>query len=102
MEVYKEYEYVKDGKTVLIKRKYNIKGINSIKQNELNEYFKNNADDIRSNKKIREVLNDYNNTHKNKISYSMLYNKYKSLFGMRKNNIQSKENDEICEEDDEK
>ena len=32
MEVYKEYEYVKNGKTIRIKRKYEVKGTRAIKQ----------------------------------------------------------------------
>ena len=96
MEVFKEYEYVKNGKTIRIKRKYEVKGTRAIKQKELNEYFKNNADEIRSGKKLKEVLADYNNTHENKISYSMLYTKYKSLFGsLKKHNspVNSDESD---------
>ncbi len=96
MEVCKEYKYVKNGKVIRIKRKYEVKGVRSIKQSELEEYFKNNADDIRTNKKLVEVLADYNNTHENKISYSMLYTKYKSLFGcLKKHNspVNSDESD---------
>ena len=98
MEVYKEYEYIKDGKTIRIKRSYKIKGTRAKKQSELDEYFKNNAEDIRTSKKLTEVLVDYNQTHKHKICYSTLLNKYHSLFGMRRGNNKQ----EISEEEEEK
>ena len=94
MEVYKEYEYVKNGKTIRIKRKYEIKGIRAIKQNELDEYFKNNAENMRQHRKLKDVLTDYNNSHDNKISYSMLYTKYKTLFGKCKKHEEEEEKQE--------
>ena len=85
MEVKKEYEYIKNGKKVCIRRTYTVKGVRSIKQNELDEYFKNNAEIIKSSKNLNNVLSDYNDNHDIKISFSMLYQKYKGVLGTRKN-----------------
>ena len=89
MEVVKEYEYERDGRKVCIRRAYNVKGTKHTKQCELDEYFKNNAETIKSCKKLNNVLDDYNNKHDNKISFSMLYQKYKTIFGPRKNQSKS-------------
>ena len=86
MEVNKTYDYVRKGKIVHVKRKYVVKGTVGTKQNELDTYFNNHADTIRSNVKLSKVLEDYNDTHTNKISYSMLYNKYVATFGPRRQN----------------
>lgn len=84
MEVVREYEYLKDGKKVCIKRTYNIKGTRTAKKNELDEYFKHNAESIKASKTINKILDDYNGKHDNKISFSMMYQKYKAIFGTRK------------------
>ena len=84
MEVVKEYEYERDGRKVCIRRAYNVKGTKHAKQCELDEYFKNNAETIKSCKKLNTILEDYNSKHNNKISFSMLYQKYKTVFGNRK------------------
>ena len=93
MEIQKEYNYLKDGKKVCIRRKYKINGVRSAKKNELDEYFKNNTETIKNSKILKDVLDDYNNEHDHKISYSMFYQKYKTIFGLRNthNNNQSKE-----------
>ena len=85
MEVRKEYEYMKDGKKVCIRRTYIVKGVRSTKKSELDEYFKNNAEIIKSSKNLNNILSDYNDNHDIKISFSMLYQKYKGVFGTRKN-----------------
>ena len=90
MEVVKEYTYNKNGKPVTIKRKYTIKGDRITKQNELDEYFKNHAEEIRNGKKLTDVVTDYNNTHELQVSYSMFYQKYKNCFGFRKNHNKAK------------
>ena len=73
-EVLKEYEYTnKDGKSVKIKRKYTIEGSSKRKQKELDEFFSNNADRINTNTKIKALLDEYNDSHEMKISYSMFY-----------------------------
>ena len=94
MEIIKEYEYLIDGKKVSIKRAYNVKGTKISKKNELDEYFKNNAEIIKSSKKLNNILEDYNNKHKNKISFSMLYQKYKAVFGTRKSQKNIIKNDD--------
>ena len=94
MEVRKEYEYIrKDGRKVSIKRAYNIKGTKSAKKNELDEYFKNNAEVIKASKNLNGILTDYNNNHDIKISFSMLYQKYKAVFGTRKSQHAQQNND---------
>ena len=81
----KEYKYINaKGKEVIVKRQYKITGSREAKKNELDEYFKNNIDFIKSNN-LNKVLEDYNEDHDNKISYSMIYQRYKVLFGFRKN-----------------
>ena len=89
MEVVKEYEYERDGRNVCIRRAYNVKGTKHAKQCELDEYFKNNAETIKSCKKLNTILEDYNSKHNNKISFSMLYQKYKTVFGNRKTQSRS-------------
>ena len=84
MEVQKTYDYIRNGKHVHVKRSYVVKGTVGTKQSELEEYFKNHADTIRSKGKLSKVLEDYNESHSNKISYSMLYNKYVAMFGQRR------------------
>ena len=94
MEVEKVYNYLKDGKKVSIRRRYTKTGIRNIKRNELDEYFKNNADVIKESKTLDKILETYNNEHDNKISYSMFYNEYKTIFGFRKNHNKQKQNEE--------
>ena len=85
-EVMKEYEYKnKNGKSVNIKRKYTIDGAsNKRKQRELDEFFAKNADRFTDNVKIKALLQEYNESHENKISYSMFYTKYRKLFGTKR------------------
>ena len=84
-EILKEYEYTnKDGKSVKIKRKYTIEGSSKRKQKELDEFFSNNADRINTNTKIKALLDEYNDSHEMKISYSMFYTKYKKVFGTKR------------------
>lgn len=97
MEVQKDYTYLRDGKKVCIRRKWTNKGTRHIQNDELDEYFKNNADDIKNSKRLQEVLETYNSTHDNKISLSLLYKKYKTVFGLRKNH--NKPNNKNEEED---
>ena len=96
----KEYTYQINGRKVIIKRKYKINGTRNKKSEELKEYFKNNAEAIKSNKKLNEVLETYNKLHDNKISYSMLYQYYKSLFGFRKPKKETKKNKDKEEQTD--
>ena len=85
-EVMKEYEYKnKNGKSVNIKRKYTIDGAsNKRKQKELDEFFAKNADRFTDDVKIKALLNEYNDSHDVKISYSMFYTKYRKLFGTKR------------------
>jgi len=102
-EVMKEYEYKnKNGKSVNIKRKYTIDGAsNKRKQKELDEFFRENADRFTDNVKIKALLNEYNESHDVKISYSMFYTKYKKLFGTKRER-RNKTDEESTEELDEK
>ena len=103
-EVMKKYEYKnKNGKSVNIKRKYTIDGAsNKRKQKELDEFFRENADRFTDNVKIKALLNEYNESHDVKISYSMFYTKYRKLFGTkrerRNKTNDNKEEEEIEEE----
>ena len=98
-EVMKEYEYKnKNGKSVNIKRKYTIDGAsNKRKQRELDEFFAKNADRFTDNVKIKALLNEYNESHDVKISYSMFYTKYRKLFGTKRER-RNKTNDNKEEE----
>ena len=91
--VTKEYKYVKNGKSFVVKRKYAVKGDRVIKNNELDNYFKDNVDKLSSKKmKLKDIVEDYNNNHDSKVSYSMFYQKYKNVFGFRKNHKNKTEN----------
>ena len=85
----REYEYLRNGKKVIIRRQYSINGTRNLKNEELDEYFKNNIDFIK-NTNLNNVLEEYNKNHDNKISYSLLYQKFKKLFGYRKNHTTEK------------
>jgi len=99
-EVMKEYEYKnKNGKSVNIKRKYTIDGAsNKRKQRELDEFFRENADRFTDNVKIKALLNEYNESHDVKISYSMFYTKYRKLFGTKRERRNKAEVDNTNEE----
>ena len=75
---YKEYHYVKNGKDVIIKRKWaKSKNGETKKQKEFNEYFDNNKDKIK-NMKMKDILEDYKKTH-NKVSHGTL-SKYYAIY----------------------
>ena len=75
---YKEYHYVKNGKDIIIKRKWTkSKNRETKKQQEFKEYFDNNKDKIK-NMKIKDILEDYNKTHK-KVSHGTL-SKYYAIY----------------------
>ena len=88
--VQKEYNYLRNGRKVVIRRQYKVNGMRNLKNEELDEYFKNNIEHIQ-NSKLNDVLDEYNDSHENQISYSLLYQKYKTLFGYRKNHINKSE-----------
>ena len=94
--VTREYKYIKNGKTVVVKRKYTIKGDRIIKNSELDNYFKDNVEVLTSKKKLKDIVEEYNNTHSSHVSYSMFYQKYKNVFGFRKNH---KDKPEIKQEE---
>lgn len=81
----REYKYNKNGKTVTIKREYTVKGDRKIKSSELDKYFKDNIEILTGNKKLKDIVEEYNNNHSSHVSYSMFYQKYKNVFGFRKN-----------------
>lgn len=83
--VTREYKYNKNGKTVVVKRKYTVTGDRIIKNSELDNYFKDNVEVLTSKKKLKDIVEEYNKTHSPHVSYSMFYRKYKNVFGFRKN-----------------
>lgn len=75
---YKEYHYIRNGKDIIIKRKWTkSKNGKSKKQQELKEYFDNNKDRIKD-MKIKDILEDYNKTH-NKVNHATL-SKYYAIY----------------------
>ena len=80
----KQYVYEKNGKRITIKRKYVNKQNRTLKNNELDEFFKNNAEDLKSRKTLKTILDPYNNNHA-PVSYAKFYSKFKTVFGYRKN-----------------
>ena len=80
----KQYKYSKNGKDIIIKRKYTIKTARIIQNNELDQYFKDNQEELRSKKKLKDIVEEYNKNH-SKVSYAKFYLKYKNVFGYRKN-----------------
>ena len=99
MEVVKEYNYNINGRNVVIKRHYAVKGNRAKKICELEEYFKNNYERVRDIKKLRDVYESYNNEHEDKISFSMLYQKYISVFGRRKKQTIKTDNNAVNKTD---
>lgn len=83
--VTREYKYNRNGKTFVVKRKYTVTGDRKNKNLELDNYFKVNKDLLTSKKKLKDIVEEYNNNHSSHVSYSMFYNKYKNMFGFRKN-----------------
>ena len=57
----KEYIYNKNGKNVIVRRKYTVKGDRKTKHTELDDYFKYNIDELKSKKKLKDIVEDYNN-----------------------------------------
>lgn len=82
--VEKQYKYSKNGKEIVVKRKYTIKTARLIQNDELDQYFRDNEDELRSKKKLKDIVEEYNKNH-SKVSYAKFYVKYKNVFGYRKN-----------------
>lgn len=81
----KEYVYEKNGRKITIKRKYVNKQNRSFKNNELDEFFKNNTEELKSRSRtLQTILDAYNNNHA-PVSYAKFYSKFKTVFGYRKN-----------------
>jgi len=76
-KIVREYEYERNGKKFTIKRRYENIGLNDIKNNQLDEFFKNNSDKLDDILDIKKWWNEYNQTAPNPVSYSMFYSKYK-------------------------
>lgn len=75
---YKEYHYVRNGRDIIIKRKWSKSNNRETKkQQEFKEYFDKNKDIIK-NMKIKDILEDYNKTH-NKVSHGTL-SKYYAIY----------------------
>ena len=79
----KVYTYERNGKTISIKRKWTNIGEKQLKQQELNDYFKNIAE-LDNTKSIQTLFKEYNNNHEHKISYSMFYKRYAEHFGPKR------------------
>ena len=83
--VERQYTYkTKNGKDYIVKRKYFVKADRAVKNNELDEYFKYHIDELKSKKKLKDIVDEYNSNH-SKVSYAKFYLKYKNVFGYRKN-----------------
>ena len=81
----KQYVYEKNGRRITIKRKYVNKQNRSFKNNELDEFFKNNTEELKSRSRtLQTILDAYNNNHA-PVSYAKFYSKFKTVFGYRKN-----------------
>ena len=79
----KVYTYERNGKTISIKRKWTNIGEKQLKQQELNDYFKN-ITELDNTKSIQALFKEYNNNHEHKISYSMFYKRYAEHFGPKR------------------
>ena len=97
--VERQYTYkTKNGKDYIVKRKYFVKADRAVKNNELDEYFKYHIDELKSKKKLKDIVDEYNSNH-SKVSYAKFYLKYKAVFGYRKNRKEI--NDEIANNEEE-
>ena len=76
-KITREYEYEKNGKKFTIKRRYENIGLNNTKNNELDEFFKNNFEKLNDILDIKKWWNEYNQTTPNPVSYSMFYSKFR-------------------------
>ena len=87
----KQYVYQKkNGKQCIIKRKYTTTQNRALKNRELDEYFTSNKEELKSRRKLKDILDEYNNNHA-RVSYAKFYLKFKNEFGYRKNHRRSTE-----------
>ena len=78
------YTYERNGKTVIVKRSWTNNQTLTNRRNTLNDYFKNNKEDIQKMKNYITVFNDYNNKNpQHKVSYSTIVNKIHKMFGYK-------------------
>ena len=78
------YTYERNGKTVIVKRSWTNNQTLTNRRNTLNDYFKNNKEDIQKMKNYITVFNDYNNKNpQHKVSYSTIVNKIHKVFGYK-------------------
>ena len=81
----KQYEYERNGHKLIIKRNYTIKGVIAAKQKELDDYFKEHDEELKTNtKSLQKLYNEHKQNWINNISFSMFYQKYKSIYGLRR------------------
>lgn len=81
----KKYEYERNGKKLIIKRKYINKGLIAAKQKEINDYFKEHDEELKTKtKSLQKIYNEHKQNWINNISFSMFYQKYKSIYGLRR------------------
>ena len=82
--VERTYTYERNGKLVVVKRSWRNNETLTTRRNTLNDYFKNNKDDIQKMKNYITVFNDYNNKNpQHKVSYSTIVNKIHKVFGYK-------------------
>ena len=78
------YTYERNGKSVIVKRSWTNNQTLTNRRNTLNDYFKNNKEDIQKMKNYITVFNDYNNKNpQHKVSYSTIVNKIHKVFGYK-------------------
>lgn len=81
----KVYTYkTKTGKEKKIYREWKVSSAKQQRNQEINDYFRDNAERIRGMKNIKQVMRDFNETHDTQASYNIIYKKYTSIFNTRK------------------
>ena len=86
--VEKEYNYIINGKPVIIRRKWTVQTEPKIRNDELDQYIKEHEGDIKNAKSLRIKYEQYNNEHETKIKYDKLYSRCVKAIGHRyKQNI---------------
>ena len=86
--VEKEYNYIINGKPVIIRRKWTVQTEPKIRNDELDQYIKEHEEDIKNAKSLRIIYEQYNNEHETKIKYGKLYSRCVKAIGHRyKQNI---------------
>ena len=81
--VEKNYSYIKNGKPVIIRRKWTVQTEPKVRNDELDQYIKEHEEDIINAKSLRIIFEQYNNEHETKIKYGKLYTRCLKAIGHR-------------------